>query len=69
LISLVGLIGYALVFVGGTTGWFDLIDVAPGGNGTPLAVPVAVFEIVLLPFWLLLRGFELPDDHIPGIEM
>ena len=62
-ISVVGLIGYALVFLGGIAGWFDLIDVSPGGNGTPLAVPVAVWEIILLPFWLLFRGFETGDDR------
>jgi hypothetical protein len=61
LISVVGLIGYALVFVGGIVGWFGLIDVEPGGNGSPLAIPVAVFEIILLPFWLLFRGFKMPE--------
>lgn len=60
-ISIVGLIGYALVFLGGIAGWFDLINVAPGGNGTPLAVPVAVWEIILLTFWLLFRGFRIPE--------
>jgi hypothetical protein len=60
-IAVVGLIGYGLVFLGGIAGWFDLIDVAPGGNGTPLAVPVAVWEIILLPFWLLFRGFRMPE--------
>jgi len=60
-ISVVGLIGYALVFLGGIAGWFDLIEVAPGGNGTPLAVPVAVWEIILLPFWLFIRGFSMPE--------
>jgi hypothetical protein len=60
-ISVVGLIGYAVVFLAGIAGWFDLIDVAPGGNGTPLAVPVAVWEIILLPFWLFFRGFRMPE--------
>jgi hypothetical protein len=63
LISVVGLIGYALVFLGGLAGWFGLIDVAPGGNGSPLAVPVAMFEIILLPFWLLVRGFRTPEGQ------
>src|SRR5215472_3932419 len=35
------------------TYWFGLIDVALGGNGTIFALPVATFEIILLPFWLL----------------
>ena len=61
-IAVVGLIGYALVFLGGVAGWFDLVDVAPGGNASPLAVPVAVWEIIILPFWLFFRGFETAED-------
>ncbi len=57
-ISVVGLIAYALVLLGSIAGWFDLLDVSPGGNGTILALPVATFEIILLPFWLLFRGFN-----------
>jgi Domain of unknown function (DUF4386) len=60
-IAVVGLIGYALVFFGSIAGWFDLIDVSPGGSGAVLAPPVAAFEIILLPFWLLFRGFKTPE--------
>ncbi len=62
-ISLVGLIGYALVFFGSIAGWFDLVNVSPGASGAAavLALPVAVFEIILLPFWLLFRGFKTPE--------
>jgi hypothetical protein len=60
-ISVVGLIGYALVFFGSIAGWFGLVDVTPGGNGTLLAVPVAAFEIILLPFWLFFKGFKTPE--------
>ena len=61
LISVIGLVGYALVFLGGIAGWFDLVNVSPGGNGTPLAVPVALFEIILLPFWLFFKGFKTTE--------
>jgi len=61
LISVVGLIGYALVFVGSIGGLFGLLDVAPGGSESFLGIPVAVFEIILLPFWLLFRGFKMPE--------
>jgi hypothetical protein len=60
-ISVVGLIGYALVFVASIAGWFGLVDITPGGNGSPVAVPVALFEIILLPFWLLFKGFKTPE--------
>lgn len=60
-IAVVGLVGYAVVLCGSIAGWFGLIDVAPGGNGTIFALPVATFEIILLPFWLLFRGFKMPE--------
>ena len=62
-ISVVGLIGYILVFLGSIASWFDVVDASPGGLGTLLALPVAVFEIILLPFWLLFKGFNasVPD--------
>lgn len=66
-ISVVGLIGYTLVFFGGLASWFDLIDVSPGGNGSPLAIPVAVWEIILLPFWLFFRGFRMPKAIETGV--
>jgi len=63
LISLVGLIGYALMFLSSIAGWFDLVNISPGGSGPVgvLALPVAVFEIILLPFWLLFKGFKIPE--------
>ena len=62
-ISGVGLVGYALVLFGGLASWFGLIDPAPGsaGLGGIIAVPVALFEIILLPFWLYFRGFKMPE--------
>jgi hypothetical protein len=64
-LAVIGLLGYALVLLGGIAGWFDLIDVTPGGNGSPLAVPVAVWEILLLPCWLFWRGFSMPEATQP----
>src|SRR5436190_537876 len=63
LISVVGLIGYALVFLVSIAGWFGLVDPSPGasGAGAVLILPVGVFEIILLPFWLLFRGFKTPE--------
>ena len=62
-IAVVGLIGYALVLFGGMAGWFDLINVSPGGSAVAavLTIPVAVFEIILLPVWLLVKGFTTPE--------
>jgi hypothetical protein len=59
-ISVVGLVGYALSLFGGLAVWFGLIDPA-AALGTVINVPVAVFEIILLPFWLFFRGFKMPE--------
>lgn len=61
-VSVVGLVGYALILFVGTVSWFGVIDPSPqSGNVTFLAIPVAVFEIILLPFWLFFRGFKMPE--------
>src|SRR5258708_20796017 len=68
-ISLVGLIGYALVFFGSIAGWFDLVNVSPGASGAAavLALPVPVFGVILLPFLLLFRVFKKPEaPHHPA---
>ena len=59
-ISVVGLVGYALSLFGGLAVWFGLID-PTAALGTVINVPVAVFEIILLPFWLFFRGFKMPE--------
>jgi hypothetical protein len=62
-LAAVGLVGYALVLFAGIASWFGLFDPTPASAGPAnlIAVPVAVFEIVLLPFWLLFRGFAMPE--------
>jgi hypothetical protein len=62
-ISVIGLVGYALVLFAGIGSWFGLFDPTPASAGPAnlIAVPVAVFEIILLPFWLFFRGFKMPE--------
>ena len=60
-ISITGLVGYVLILFGGTAAWFGLVDPSPGSPASIIAVPVAVFEIILLPFWLFFRGFKMPE--------
>jgi hypothetical protein len=33
---------------------------------TSIAIPVALFEIILLPFWLFFRGFKMPEATETG---
>lgn len=59
-IAVVGLVGYALTLFGGLAIWFGLIDPA-AALATVINLPLAVFEIILLPFWLFFRGFKMPE--------
>lgn len=57
-ISVFGLIGYALLLPAAVVGLFGILDPTPGGSGSILAVPVAIWEIIMMPFWLFTRGFN-----------
>jgi Domain of unknown function (DUF4386) len=57
-ISVVGFIGYTLLFPAFLIALFGIVDPTPGGPGTILAIPVAVFEIILMPVWLYAKGFN-----------
>jgi len=61
LIAVVGLIGYALIFLAGIGTWFGVVDMSGYGPETALAAPVILFEIVLLPAWLFFKGFNMPE--------
>lgn len=66
-----GLFGYVLVFLAGIGSWFDLVSFSLiggsgtlGGSGMLLSLPVAFWEIILMPFWLFVKGFAMPEN--PG---
>lgn len=56
IISMVGIIGYALVFVSAPLDLLGMIDTT--GTGGVLYVPGALFELLLLPIWLFIKGFN-----------
>lgn len=56
-----GLAAYVLVMTAGFLAWFGLAGIGPGDRGFVLVVPVALWEIVLMPVWLLWRGFARPS--------
>jgi hypothetical protein len=58
-ISVFGFIGYALLLPSAILALFGILDSTPGGPGTILAVPAAIFEIILMPIWLFAKGFNL----------
>jgi hypothetical protein len=56
-ISIVGLIGYALVLLSAPLDILGIIDTTDTGG--ILYVPGAIFELILLPTWLITKGFNL----------
>lgn len=56
LISVVGFIGYALVLLSAPLDILSIIDTA--GTGGIMYVPGAIFELFLLPIWLIVKGFN-----------
>ncbi|MBI3242351.1 MAG: DUF4386 domain-containing protein [Chloroflexi bacterium] len=57
-ISVFGFIGYALLLPAAIIGLFGILDPTPGGPGSILAVPVAIWEIIIMPIWLFAKGFN-----------
>ena len=56
IISVVGIIGYASVLVSAPLDLLGIIDTT--GTGGVLYVPGALFELLLLPIWLFVKGFN-----------
>ncbi len=58
-----GLFSYVLAFLAGIGSWFDLVrSSSMGGSGMMLSLPVAFWEIILMPFWLFSRGFATVEN-------
>lgn len=55
-----GLLAYLLTTAAGLLAWCGLIGIGAGDTGFLLVVPVALWEIVLMPIWLLWKGFTQP---------
>lgn len=58
-IAVVGLIGYALLLPGAILTLLGVLDTLPGTPGSLLVIPVATFEIILMPIWLYAKGFNV----------
>jgi len=59
-LSGLGVLGYVLGMLAGFIAWFGWIGIGPGDTGFLMVVPVALWEIVLMPIWLLWKGFARP---------
>ncbi len=58
-IAVVGFIGYVLLLPGGILTLLGVLDTLPGSPGSLLVIPVALFEIILMPVWLYAKGFNM----------
>ncbi len=56
-VSTWGLVGYACLLASAVLALFGLIDTARGA-GALLYIPGGVFELLVLPLWLLIRAFD-----------
>lgn len=63
-IAVLGLIGYPLLIVGAILYMFHLIDFLQG-VGLVFAWVVGLFELIL-PMWLIIRGFNSPAEQLPA---
>jgi len=57
--SMLGIIGYLLSLVAPLLDMFDIIDTLHGA-GIIMYLPGAVFEVLLFPIWLFVKGFNSP---------
>lgn len=56
-IAVMGLVGYAALTAGVPLDLLGVIDMNEGA-GLVLLVPGGLFEVVLMPFWLIVKGFD-----------
>jgi len=63
-IAVLGLIGYPVLFVGCILDLFGVTDVTKGA-GLVAVAPGGLFELIL-PIWLLAKGFSSSSQALPG---
>jgi len=55
-----GVAAYLLCTLAGFLAWFGAIKIGAGDPGFLMVVPVATWEIIAMPIWLLWKGFRRP---------
>ncbi|MCW2642948.1 MAG: hypothetical protein JWP76_5254 [Dactylosporangium sp.] len=59
-IAVLGLVGYTLLTLGVPLDFLGVLDMNDG-PGMALLVPGGLFEVVILPIWLITKGFRAPS--------
>ena len=59
-IATLGLVGYSLLLLGVPLDFAGVIDMN-SGMGQALFIPGGLFEVIILPIWLIAKGFNLPE--------
>ena len=62
-IAVLGLVGYGLLTIGVPLDLLGLLDMGAGG-GLLLVVPGGLFELVVLPIWLIAKGLAAPHRRL-----
>jgi len=57
-ISIVGLVGYGLLVPITILNLLGILDTSSGALASLLVIPVAAFEVILMPIWLYAKGFN-----------
>ncbi len=65
-LAVLALVGYAVLLVGCILDMFDITDVTKGA-GLIAITPGGMFEL-LLPIWLLAKGFNSPGRALPAVD-
>jgi hypothetical protein len=56
--SVFGIIGYALLLPSAILTLLGVQNIAPGAPVASMVIPVAIWEIILMPIWLYTKGFN-----------
>ncbi|MGV8910045.1 MAG: DUF4386 family protein [Propionicimonas sp.] len=62
-IAIIGLIGYSLLLLGVPLDFAGVIDMNKG-MGQALFIPGGLFEVIVLPMWLFIHGFNVTRQNV-----